>query len=171
MAEKQRTIASDIHLEGKGLHSGKQVNLIIKPAETDYGICFQRIDLDNKPIIRALAENVINTSRGTTISENGAEVMTIEHLCAALYGLGIDNVHIEIDAPEVPIFDGSAKNYVEVIKKFGIVDQDVEKKEFIVNFLYLGIFPTYLRNVFTLQFNEFTPQCNSLFGAIKITNT
>lgn len=130
MAEKQLTLASEIQLKGKGLHSGIHVNLTLKPAETYYGIRFQRTDLKEKPVIRALAENVVNTSRGTTIRENGAEVMTIEHLCASLYGLGIDNVHIELDAPEVPIFDGSAKHYVDAIKKTGVVEQEADKEYF-----------------------------------------
>lgn len=132
MPEKQKTLASKIELKGKGLHSGKEANLILNPADPNYGVRFQRTDIENKPVIRALAENVVNTSRGTTIKENGAEVMTIEHLCAALFGMGIDNVHIEIDGPEVPIFDGSAKHYVDAIKKTGIVDQDEDKEYFTI---------------------------------------
>ena len=132
MAEKQKTLASKIELKGKGLHSGKEANLILNPAKPNYGVCFQRTDIESKPVIRALAEFVVNTSRGTTIRENDAEVMTIEHLCAALFGMGIDNVHIEIDGPEVPIFDGSAKYYVEAIKKTGIVEQEEDKEYFAI---------------------------------------
>ncbi len=132
MADKQKTLASKIHFKGTGLHSGKEANLTLKPAKSNYGICFQRIDIENKPVIRALAEYVVNTARGTTIKENGAEVMTIEHLCAALFGLGIDNVHIEIDGPEVPIFDGSSKHFVEAIRKTGLVELEEEKEFFTI---------------------------------------
>ncbi len=130
MAEKQKTIAGDICLKGKGLHSGKEVTLTIKSATPHSGYQFKRIDLDDEPIIKALAENVVNTARGTTIQENGAEVMTIEHLCAALYGSGIDNVLIEIDGPEVPILDGSSKYFIEAIKLVGIKEQEAEKVVF-----------------------------------------
>lgn len=130
MAQNQKTIASEIHLKGRGLHSGKEVNLILKPAKPNYGICFQRTDIGSKPIIRALADFVVNTSRGTTIMENDAEVMTIEHLCAAFFGLSIDNIHAELDGPEIPIFDGSSKYFVEAIKKTGIVELDAEKEFF-----------------------------------------
>jgi len=132
MIEKQRTIASEINIKGKGLHSGKEVSLKIKPAEINYGYRFQRSDIKNKPAVRALAENVVNTSRGTTISENGVEVMTVEHLCAALYGMSIDNVHVELDGPEIPILDGSAKLYIEAIKNSGIIEQEAEKEYFVV---------------------------------------
>lgn len=130
MAEKQKSIAGDISLKGKGLHSGKEVTLTIKPADANSGYRFRRIDLENKPVIKAVAENVVNTARGTTIQENGVEVMTIEHLCAALYGSGIDNVLVELDGPEVPILDGSAKYFIEALQKSGIIDQDAEKAYF-----------------------------------------
>jgi len=127
MSNKQLTIAADIKLKGVGLHSGKNVNLTIKPAEADTGIRFQRIDIEGKPVVNALAENVVNTSRGTTISENGTEIMTIEHLCAAFYGSGIDNILVEIDGPEVPILDGSAEKYMEAIKKAGTRELAADK--------------------------------------------
>ena len=128
MAEKQRTVSKEITLSGKGLHSGKEVKLTIKPAEPDYGYRFQRIDIEGKPVIRALAENVVSTSRGTTLEENGAQVMTIEHLCAALYGMGVDNVHLELNGPEVPIIDGSSKYFVKAIKEAGIAKLDAERE-------------------------------------------
>ncbi|MGD2033721.1 MAG: bifunctional UDP-3-O-[3-hydroxymyristoyl] N-acetylglucosamine deacetylase/3-hydroxyacyl-ACP dehydratase, partial [Bacteroidales bacterium] len=125
--EKQKTISKKISLKGKGLHSGQEVELTFKPAKPDTGYIFRRIDLDNTPELRAIAENVINTARGTTIQENGAQVMTIEHVCAALSGCRIDNVIIEINSPEVPILDGSAKYYVKAIKEAGIVEQESER--------------------------------------------
>jgi UDP-3-O-[3-hydroxymyristoyl] N-acetylglucosamine deacetylase/3-hydroxyacyl-[acyl-carrier-protein] dehydratase len=130
MSEKQKTLSKEITLKGKGLHSGKEVCLTIKPSAVNSGYLFVRADIEGRPVIKALAENVVNTSRGTTIEENGVQVMTIEHLCAALYGLGIDNALIEIDGCEVPILDGSSKIYVEEIKKAGIVRQDAEKEYF-----------------------------------------
>jgi UDP-3-O-[3-hydroxymyristoyl] N-acetylglucosamine deacetylase / 3-hydroxyacyl-[acyl-carrier-protein] dehydratase len=130
MADKQKTIAKEFTLQGKGLHSGKEVNLTVKPSSAGTGYTFVRVDLKSKPVIRALAENVVNTARGTTIQENGAQVMTIEHLCAALYGMGIDNALIEIDAVEVPIMDGSSKIYVEEIHKVGVIEQEAEKEYF-----------------------------------------
>jgi UDP-3-O-[3-hydroxymyristoyl] N-acetylglucosamine deacetylase / 3-hydroxyacyl-[acyl-carrier-protein] dehydratase len=128
MAEKQKTLAKEITFKGKGLHSGREVCLTLKPAAANSGYRFVRIDLEGRPAIKALAENVVSTSRGTTIQEKGAQVMTIEHLCAALYGLSIDNALIELDGPEVPILDGSSKLYVEGIKKVGIEEQDAEKQ-------------------------------------------
>ncbi len=132
MTEKQKTLEKEILLKGKGLHSGKEVEIIIKPVAANTGIQFVRTDLEGKPVINALAENVVNTARGTTISQNGAEVMTIEHLCAALYGLSIDNAKIEINGPEVPIFDGSSKVFVEAINKAGIKELQQDKEFFVI---------------------------------------
>ena len=106
MAEKQRTIAKEVSLKGKGLHSGVEVNVKIKPAEPDFGYRFKRIDLENQPIIKGIASNVVSTARGTTLQENNAQIMTIEHLCAALFCLGIDNALIEVSGPEIPILNG-----------------------------------------------------------------
>ncbi len=132
MAEKQRTVAEVVTLSGKGLHSGKQVNLVIKPAGENYGYRFQRVDLEGQPVIRALAENVVSTARGTTLQENGGQVMTIEHLCAALQGVGVDNTHIEIDGPEVPIMDGSSKYFIQGLKAAGTVEQLEDRNYFSV---------------------------------------
>ncbi|HOT14420.1 MAG TPA: bifunctional UDP-3-O-[3-hydroxymyristoyl] N-acetylglucosamine deacetylase/3-hydroxyacyl-ACP dehydratase [Bacteroidales bacterium] len=130
MAEKQKTLAAEVHFSGKGLHTGLMVNMYIKPAAANHGIRFMRIDLDENPIVHAIVDNVIDTSRGTTLDENGVRISTLEHLLAALTGLGVDNALIEIDAPEVPILDGSAKPYVEGIEKVGIVELEAEKKFF-----------------------------------------
>lgn len=127
MTEKQKTLAKEVSLKGKGLHSGTVVDINIKPAEINFGYKFKRIDLDNQPIINALANNVVNTARGTTIEENGAVVMTIEHLCAALFGMDVDNALIEVSGPEVPILDGSSKPYIEAIESVGVVEQSAER--------------------------------------------
>lgn len=126
--EKQKTISKEVTLTGKGLHSGQKVELTFKPAEPDTGYVFRRVDLENKPEIRAVAENVVNTARGTTIEENGVQVMTIEHACSSLLGSGIDNAIIEVNSSEVPILDGSAKFYMKAINEVGLTEQDAEKK-------------------------------------------
>lgn len=132
MAEKQRTLKKSASFSGKGLHSGVNVNLVIKPAPDSHGYIFKRVDLPHQPLINALAENVTDTSRGTTIEENGASVSTVEHILAALAGMRLDNVLIEIDGPEAPILDGSAREYVEAISKVGIAEQETDRKYFIL---------------------------------------
>src|ERR1700756_3639607 len=99
----------------------------MKPANAGYGIRFQRIDLPDKPIVKADCDFVVDTSRGTTIEYNGARVSTIEHTLAALVGLGIDNVLIEVDGPEVPILDGSSRQFIEAIDSAGIQEQDAKR--------------------------------------------
>jgi UDP-3-O-[3-hydroxymyristoyl] N-acetylglucosamine deacetylase/3-hydroxyacyl-[acyl-carrier-protein] dehydratase len=133
MAEKQKSIGKEITLKGKGLHSGKEVTLTLKPADQGFGYRFKRIDLENQPEIRALADYVVTTARGTTLRENGAEVMTVEHLCAALYSFGIDNILMELNGPEVPIMDGSARFFVDAVIKAGIVEQDADKEYFSID--------------------------------------
>jgi UDP-3-O-[3-hydroxymyristoyl] N-acetylglucosamine deacetylase/3-hydroxyacyl-[acyl-carrier-protein] dehydratase len=130
MADKQKTLAKDITLSGKGLHTGLHVTMTIKPAHANHGIRFMRIDLEENPLVHAIVDNVIDTSRGTTLDENGVRIGTMEHLLAALTGNGIDNALIEIDAPEVPILDGSAKPYIEAIQEVGVVELEVDRKYF-----------------------------------------
>lgn len=127
MNVKQRTIKSEISISGIGLHTGRSVNMVIKPAPEYHWYKFQRVDLEGNPIIDVDADNVTDTSRGTTISQNGASVSTIEHLMAALVGLQIDNVLIELDAPEVPILDGSARIFVDKLIETGYVEQDADR--------------------------------------------
>lgn len=132
MADKQRTIAQVVTLTGKGLHTGAEVEVSIQPAEVNTGIIFQRTDMDGQPKIEAVAENVIDTSRGTTIAVKNAKVITIEHMMAALYGMGIDNALVQVNGPEMPIMDGSSKYFVEAIAKVGTVEQGAER-----NYLYI----------------------------------
>jgi UDP-3-O-[3-hydroxymyristoyl] N-acetylglucosamine deacetylase/3-hydroxyacyl-[acyl-carrier-protein] dehydratase len=108
MSEKQRTLARDTSLTGKGLHTGINVTITFKPAPANHGYKFCRTDLPGKPVIDALAEYVTDTSRGTTLAQNNASVATVEHALAALYGLQIDNALIDLDGPEAPIMGGSA---------------------------------------------------------------
>jgi UDP-3-O-[3-hydroxymyristoyl] N-acetylglucosamine deacetylase/3-hydroxyacyl-[acyl-carrier-protein] dehydratase len=132
MAEKQRTLKAPITFKGKGLHSGVLVTMTLNPAPDSHGYIFKRTDLPHQPLINALAENVVETSRGTTLEENGVRISTIEHVLASFVGMGIDNVLIEVDGPEAPILDGSAKEIVEAIEKTGTVEQQTDRKYFIL---------------------------------------
>jgi UDP-3-O-[3-hydroxymyristoyl] N-acetylglucosamine deacetylase/3-hydroxyacyl-[acyl-carrier-protein] dehydratase len=127
---KQKTILKEVSLEGPGLHFGQKTTLTIRPAQPNTGYVFKRVDIETQPTILAVAENVSDTSRGTTISQNGYSISTIEHLLAATYALGVDNVLFEIDGPEVPILDGSSKYFVEAYHRAGIVEQNAALKIF-----------------------------------------
>jgi UDP-3-O-[3-hydroxymyristoyl] N-acetylglucosamine deacetylase/3-hydroxyacyl-[acyl-carrier-protein] dehydratase len=129
---KQNTLARSFSLQGKGLHTGLSIHIAFHPAPDNHGYKIKRIDLSEQPVIEALAENVVNTQRGTVISKNNVQVSTIEHAMAALYAAGIDNCLIEVDAPEFPILDGSSYFYVEEIQKAGIVEQNAPKDFYIV---------------------------------------
>ena len=127
----QKTINETIELQGVGLHNGVKVNLVVKPADPNTGIIFKRVDLDDNNIIKAKYDNVIEPVLCTKLKNSkGISVSTIEHLMAAFYGEGIDNAVVEIDAPEIPIMDGSAFDFVEAIKSSGIKEQN-KPREFI----------------------------------------
>ncbi len=128
MVVKQRTIQKPVTVKGKGLHTGVEVELTFQPAPENFGFKFKRIDLEGQPIISAIAENVVDTSRGTTIEEKGVRVSTIEHTLAALHGLGIDNILMEVNGPETPIADGSSAYFVKALKEAGIVELEAERK-------------------------------------------
>lgn len=132
MSDKQQTIKQEVSLQGVGLHTGQKAKVTFKPAADNHGFVFQRTDIEGKPIIKADADNVVDTSRGTTLEQNNARVHTTEHLLAAAYGLGIDNLLIEIDGPEVPILDGSSHFFLESLKAAGIEEQEAEKDYFVV---------------------------------------
>ena len=123
MNVKQHTIKEPVSVEGVGLHTGLSCTMTFIPAPPNHGIKFQRVDLPEKPIIDADVDNVVDLSRGTTIEQHGARVGTIEHTLAALVGLQIDNVLIEINAPEAPIMDGSSRLFVEAINMVGTQEQ------------------------------------------------
>ena len=128
MSTKQQTLKAPISFSGKGLHTGVKVTMTVNPAEVDTGIVFRRTDLEGQPIIPALCDYVVDTSRGTTIESGGHRVSTIEHIMSALWTLGVDNAVIDIDAPETPIMDGSACAYAKAITETGVADQDAERK-------------------------------------------
>lgn len=124
----QTTISFPISVSGKGLHTGQQVTITFEPAPADYGVQFIRKDLPGEPCVKACPENVFDTSRGTSIKDGDAVVHTIEHLMAALVGLGIDNVKVLIVGPETPILDGSSRVYVEMLHEVGIRKLDAPRK-------------------------------------------
>lgn len=121
---KQQTIKKPVSIEGVGLHTGAQVKLTFKPAPADHGIKFQRVDLPEKPIIEADVDLVVDTSRGTTLEKKGARISTVEHVLAALVGLQIDNVILEVDNIEMPIMDGSSIKFVEILESVGFEEQN-----------------------------------------------
>jgi UDP-3-O-[3-hydroxymyristoyl] N-acetylglucosamine deacetylase/3-hydroxyacyl-[acyl-carrier-protein] dehydratase len=131
MLEAQRTISKPSSISGIGLHTGKKCTMTFKPAPENYGIRFIRVDLEGKPEIPAIADNVVDISRGTTIGVGDAKVHTIEHVLAATVGLQIDNLIIELDASEPPIGDGSSIPYVEALRKVGFVQQN-EPKDYLI---------------------------------------
>jgi UDP-3-O-[3-hydroxymyristoyl] N-acetylglucosamine deacetylase len=128
----QRTLARQVGCTGVGLHSGKIVNLTIKPAPVNHGIKFVRTDLPHKPVISAHFRNVIDTSLATTLGADGVIVSTIEHLMASLAGLSIDNALVEMDAYEAPIMDGSAEPFTSMLQKAGIKTQSRQRYTFVV---------------------------------------
>lgn len=130
MDDKQKTIEKPVSLSGTGLHTGEQVNITFKPAPENHGIKFQRIDLPDKPIIEADVDFVVDVTRGTSLGKNDVRVATVEHSLAAITGLQIDNILIELDGPEVPIFDGSARFFVDALIDAGIVSQNQNKNYF-----------------------------------------
>ncbi len=130
MTDNQKTIKKPISFSGHGLHTGAEVKLTLTPAPKNHGYQFVRTDLNDRPIIRAIAENVTETSRGTTLEENGVSVSTIEHVLAACVGGQIDNVLIELNGPEAPILDGSSKEYSAGIAKTGLTEQEAVRNVF-----------------------------------------
>ena len=129
---KQRTLKGSFSLYGKGLHTGLSLTVTFNPAPENTGYKIQRIDLEDQPIIDAIAEKVVDTQRGTVLANGEARVSTVEHGMAALYALGIDNSLIQVNGPEFPILDGSAAMYVEKIQEIGIVEQNAEKDYYII---------------------------------------
>ena len=130
--KQQKTILEEVSISGVGLHTGKPVKITFKPTQVNHGFAFSRVDLEGSPIIEARAEYVVNTQRSTNLEKNGVQIQTSEHVLAAVVGLDIDNILIEIDAPEPPIMDGSSKSFIEVLEKAGIQEQDATIDEYVV---------------------------------------
>ena len=130
---KQKTLKGSFSLFGKGLHTGLNLTVTFNPASENFGYKIQRIDLEGEPIIDAIAENVVDTQRGTVLGKgDDIRVSTVEHGLAALYALGIDNCLIQVNGPEFPILDGSAIQYVDKIKEVGIEEQNAPKDWYVI---------------------------------------
>lgn len=128
MTERQHTLKCKYTFKGKGLHTGRNVTMVLEPAPAGHGIKFRRTDIGDDAVIDALVDYVTTTARGTTLEKGDVKISTLEHLMATFNGLGVDNAMVSIDAQEVPILDGSAKPYVEAICKDGLVEQDAPRK-------------------------------------------
>lgn len=126
----QHTIKAPVTVSGVGLHTGVVANMTFKPAKPNHGIKFQRTDIEGQPIVDADVDNVVDLSRGTTIEQNGARINTVEHTLAALVGLEIDNVLIQLDGPEPPIMDGSSIKFIEAIEQVGLEEQNAQRNFF-----------------------------------------
>ena len=133
MTIKQTTLKTEVSVSGVGLHTGKSATITIKPAADNTGIRFRRIDLKNKPEIKADLDNVVDVSRGTSIEENGGRISTVEHVLAALAGMEVDNALVEIDGPEVPILDGSSNPFIEMLCTAGKQTQKAEREYYVLN--------------------------------------
>ena len=129
---KQKTLKGSFALCGKGLHTGLSLTVTFNPAPENSGYKIQRIDLENQPVIEAIAENVVDTQRGTVLGKGDVRVSTIEHGMSALYAMGIDNCLIQVNGPELPILDGSASMYVDKINEIGIEEQNAPKDYYII---------------------------------------
>jgi len=125
--DKQHTLSKSVSISGTGLHTGILVDMVLNPANPGHGIQFKRVDLPGEPIIKADCDLVTDTSRGTTLEVNGAKVSTVEHILAALVGMGVDNCQIDINGPEIPIMDGSSQPFIEFIDQAGVEEQDAAK--------------------------------------------
>ncbi len=129
---KQRTLGGSFSLFGKGLHTGLSLTVTFNPAAENHGYKIQRIDLEGEPLIEVIAENVVDTSRGTVVAKGDARCSTIEHAMAALYAMGIDNCLIQVNGPEFPILDGSSILYVENIRRVGVTEQNAAKDFYVI---------------------------------------
>jgi UDP-3-O-[3-hydroxymyristoyl] N-acetylglucosamine deacetylase/3-hydroxyacyl-[acyl-carrier-protein] dehydratase len=129
---KQTTIRESVSVKGVGLHTGKSVTLTFQPAPVNHGFRFQRVDLPDQPIMAADVKYVVSTNRGTTLKSGEAQVSTVEHVLSALTGLGVDNVLLEIDGPEIPIMDGTSMPFIEAVQSVGIEEQDADRQYFVI---------------------------------------
>ena len=131
--DKQHTLRNSISISGTGLHTGILVDMTLNPANPGFGIQFKRIDLPGQPVIKADCDLVTDTSRGTTLEDNGAKISTVEHVLAALFGMGVDNCQIDINGPEIPIIDGSSQPFIEIIEEAGVQEQEAAKQWYTID--------------------------------------
>ncbi len=155
MSEKQKTIREPVNIAGVGLHTGKEVTITFKPAPENYGIKFRRTDVSSNTLVDADVDNVVDTSRGTSIEQDGVRIDTTEHVLAALTGLEIDNILIEMDQSETPILDGSSRFYVEALQTAGIVEQKALRKYFELTSNITHVNPEKKVEMIAIPSNEF----------------
>ncbi len=170
---KQKTIAKEFSISGKGLHTGLHIDATFKPAEVNTGYVFKRIDLEGEPIIEAIAENVVETKRGTVIASRtnkDTRVSTIEHALAALYAAGIDNCLIEVNAPELPILDGSAIIWAEKIEEVGFAEQEADKEFYVVKQRIKVVDPETGSSLIVLPDDDFSIDVMIEFNSPVLTN-
>ncbi len=167
---KQLTLNQSFTMQGKGLHTGLHVNAEFCPAPVNHGYKIQRVDLPDQPVINVLAENIVESNRGTVVANGNAQVSTIEHAMAALYALGIDNVLIKVDAPEIPILDGSSMPYAEAIENAGIVEQDDDKDFYVVKHKIKVVDETTGSKIMVLPDDEFSVEVKINFDSPVLQN-
>ena len=167
---KQKTIAKPVSITDVGLHTGKKVTMRLVPGVPNQGIIFVRTDLEGKPEIEASADLVSDTMRGTTLEKKGVKINTVEHILAAVTGMDLDNITIELDASEVPIMDGSAMPFVELIEQAGIVEQDAEREEYVVKENISFIDPDTGSEMILMPAEKFQVTCMVDFGT-KVLGT
>ena len=167
--EKQTTLNGEATFKGKGLHTGVVVTLTIKPADINFGYQFKRVDIDGQPLIAADANRVSFTQRGTVLTSNDEKIRisTIEHLMSALRALRVDNCLIELDGPEVPILDGSAKPFVDAIRKIGIVEQNAERQYMVITHKAVYEEPEKGIRIIALPEDYFAAQVNIAFDGSR----
>ena len=166
----QKTLNGDFTLSGKGLHTGLEITARFLPASEGHGYKFKRVDLEGQPVIDALAENVVDTCRGTVIAKGEARVSTIEHAMSALYAAGIDNCLIEVNAPEMPILDGSALPYCEAIAATGIAEQKADKDFYYVKSRYEVTDPETGSSILVLPDTDFSVDVKIDFRSPVLNN-
>ncbi len=163
--EKQRTLNREFSLEGKGLHTGLDIHIKFRPAPANSGYRIRRIDLPGKPVIKASAENVCSTERGTVLSVDGVRVSTVEHALAALYASGIDNCLIDVDAPEFPILDGSSILFMDKIAQAGTKEQSEERVYYTAEEVIEYVDEASGSHLILLPADEFKVQCQISFDS------
>ena len=167
---RQKTLKSAFTLEGKGLHTGLPITITFNPAPENSGYKIQRIDMEGKPVIDALAENVVETSRSTVVEKDNVRVGTIEHAMAALYASEIDNCLIQVNQPEFPILDGSASCYIKEIAKVGIEEQREDKDYYIIRKKVEYVHPETGSSIFVLPDNDFSAHVLISFNSSVLSN-
>ncbi len=166
----QITLKGEFSLTGKGLHTGLEITARFLPAPENHGYKFKRVDLEGEPVIDALAENVVATNRGTVIAKGEARVSTIEHAMAALYAAGVDNVLIEVNAPELPILDGSARFYCEEIARVGLAEQNADKDFYYIKSKLEVRDDTTGSSILVLPDDEFSVDVKIDFDSVVLNN-